>query len=102
VIVVDGRDGTRHEFEPKVGHTLMPQLRPLKVGVIGLCNGNAACGTCHVYVAGGPADRIPPIDEYEEERLATLRRRSPSSRLSCQVTYEPELDGLHLTVAPKG
>ena len=96
------RDGVHHDLAPQDGKTLMPQLRPLKVGVIGMCNGNAACGTCHVYVEPERFDDLPLIDEYEEEMLAELESREPNSRLSCQLVYEPSLADLTLTVAPRG
>ena len=99
--IVD-RDGVHHDLDPRVGKTLMPQLRPLKVGVIGMCNGNAACGTCHVYVEPARVAELPPIDEYEEEMLAELDERLPNSRLSCQLVYEPAMADLTLTVAPRG
>ena len=99
--IVD-RDGVHHELDAQTGKTLMPQLRPLKVGVIGLCNGNAACGTCHVYVAPDRLAQLPEIDEYEEEMLAELMTRAPTSRLSCQLTYEPSMAEIALTVAPRG
>ncbi|WP_050796037.1 2Fe-2S iron-sulfur cluster-binding protein [Parafrankia sp. EUN1f] len=101
MIVVTGQDGTRHEFGPTVGKALMWQLRPLKAGVVGLCNGNAACGTCHVYVREDWLDRLPGPDEYEQEMLGEVRLRRSNSRLSCQIEYGPELDGLELTVAPR-
>lgn len=101
VIVVNGLDGSRHELDAKKGDALMWQLRALKVGVVGLCNGNAACGTCHIYVDSQWVDRLEPADEYEEEMLEEVTRRQPNSRLSCQIEYGPELDGLEVTVAPK-
>ena len=79
----------------------MHQLRPLKVGVIGLCNGNAACGTCHVYVDEDRFGELPEPDEYEEEMLADLVSREKNSRLSCQLVYESSMAGLTLTVAPR-
>ena len=99
--IVD-RDGVGHDLDPQAGSTLMPQLRPLKVGVIGMCNGNAACGTCHVYVEPSRFAELPLIDEYEEEMLAELDQRAPNSRLSCQLVYEPSMADLTLTVAPRG
>jgi 2Fe-2S ferredoxin len=102
VIVVHAQDGTRHELEATKGEALMWQLRALKVGVVGLCNGNAACGTCHVYVADGWAPQLEEPDEYEDEMLEEVSHRKPNSRLSCQIEYKAELDGLELTVAPRG
>lgn len=101
MIFVNGQDGASHEIDPKKGQALMWQLRALKVGIVGLCNGNAACGTCHVYIDPEWADRLEPPDEYEEEMLDEVSNRKDSSRLSCQIEYDLELDGLELTVAPR-
>ena len=55
-----------------------------------------------VIVEPARAAELPEIDEYEEEMLAELDKREPTSRLSCQLSYEPELADLTLTVAPRG
>ena len=100
MIIVD-REGVSRELHPQTGKSLMPQLRPLKVGVVGLCNGNAACGTCHVYVEEDRLADLPDPDEYEEEMLAGLATREENSRLSCQLVYEPHMADLCLTIAPR-
>lgn len=100
MIILD-REGASHELRPQVGKPLMHQLRPLKVGVIGLCNGNTACGTCHVYVEEDRLVDLPEIDEYEEEMLADLPTREKNSRLSCQLVYELSMSDLTITVAPR-
>ena len=101
MIVVNGKDGTRHEIAPPLGRALMWELRKMRIGIVGLCNGNAACGTCHVFVDPAWIDRLPEPDEYEDEMLSDLTRRNEFSRLSCQLEYAPALDGLELTVAPR-
>lgn len=101
MIIVHDRKDARHEFDVPEGKALMLQLRPMKVGIIGLCNGNAACGTCHVYVEKEWLDRLPDPDEYEAEMLEEVAERRENSRLSCQIEYGPELDGLEMTVAPR-
>jgi ferredoxin, 2Fe-2S len=102
MLIIHDRNGDRTEFEPVEGKPLMFQLRPLKVGVIGWCNGRAGCGTCHVYVEEKWLDRLPSVEEPEEERLADLPARRSNSRLTCQIEYRAHLDGLELTVAPRG
>lgn len=99
MIIVHSQAGVRLEFEAVARRSLMLQLRPLKVGVIGLCGGNAMCGTCHVVVSSDDRfDQLDPPDEYEEELLAGLPQRQPHSRLACQLVYEPSMDGLEITV----
>lgn len=99
MIIVD-REGETREFHPEVGKPLMHQLRPLKVGVVGLCNGNAACGTCHVYVEDDRLSDLVDPDEFEVEMLDELATRAQNSRLSCQLDYEPSMADMTLTIAP--
>ena len=37
----------------------------------------------------------------EEELLEELEHFKPNSRLSCQIEFGPELDGLKVTIAPE-
>src|ERR1044072_5932432 len=97
--IVD-REGVSRELDGQVGKPLMHQLRPLKIGVIGFCNGNAVCGTCHVYVDEDRLADLPEPDEYEEEILPDPPSRKHNSRLSCQLVYEPSMADLTLAVAP--
>lgn len=101
MLIIHDRNGARIEFEPVEDKPLMFQLRPKKLGIIGLCNGNAVCGTCHVYMEKEWLDRLPEIGELEEERLAQIPTRGDNSRLTCQLEYRPELDGIEMTVAPR-
>lgn len=79
MIIIHDRDDVRHELEPHDKKALLLQLRPMKVGIIGLCNGNAACGTCHVYVEKEWLDRLPEPDEYEGEMLEVPASASTST-----------------------
>jgi 2Fe-2S ferredoxin len=99
MIIVHSPTGKRHQLDAVPGQNLMLQLRPMKVGVIGLCGGNAVCGTCHVIVRNDQYDLLEPFDDYEEALLEGLSQRQPTSRLACQIVYQPPLEGLELTVA---
>jgi 2Fe-2S ferredoxin len=79
----------------------MPQLRRQHIGILGLCGGNAICGTCHIYVREDQLSRLPDPDEIEEERLEILENRQENSRLTCQLPTSPEVDGLEITVAAR-
>jgi ferredoxin, 2Fe-2S len=79
----------------------MHQLRPIKVGIVGMCNGNAACGICHVYLEESRFADLPEIDKHEEEMLAKLPTRKKNPLSSCQLVYEPSMSDLTITVAPR-
>lgn len=90
-----------YEFVPQVGRSLMLEMRALRVGIIGLCNGNSACGTCHIYVEGECAADLPDMDEFESELISQLDNSRPQSRLACQIDYEPWMADLSVTVAER-
>jgi ferredoxin len=69
--------------------------------MLALCGGCCSCATCHVYVDGPFADKLTPVNEPEDELLSASEHRTPGSRLSCQMTVMPEMDGLAVTLAPQ-
>ncbi|WP_199885096.1 2Fe-2S iron-sulfur cluster-binding family protein [Pseudomonas bohemica] len=66
-----------------------------------LCGGSCSCATCHVYVASAFHDRLPAMNEYENDLLETSEYRTQESRLSCQLLFDVTLDGLAVTIAPQ-
>lgn len=69
--------------------------------IVAECGGTLACATCHVYVDDDDVSRVGTPSADEEEMLDyTASPREPSSRLSCQITAGPELDGLVVRVPP--
>ena len=48
------------------------------------CGGNCSCTTCHVTIETG-LENLSPMEEPEDERLATAPDRTPRSRLGCQA-----------------
>ena len=67
------------------------------------CGGNCMCCTCHVYVDEKWIDKVPKMDanSIEEEQLEYEKGYKPgASRLSCQISLTPELDGLILHLRP--
>ncbi len=67
-----------------------------------ICGGCMSCATCHVYVDESFLDRLPPLTEDEGDLLDNSDHRLPSSRLSCQIPFGPDLDGLKVVIAPEG
>ncbi len=64
-------------------------------GIEADCGGLMTCGTCHVFVREPHASQLPPPHADELAMLDfTATPRQPNSRLSCQITLTPQLQGL--------
>ena len=100
MVVVD-RDGVEHGIEGRTGVSLMETLREVEWGVAAICGGMCSCATCHIFVDGDWAGRLPAPQPDEKELLQELVGYDPArSRLSCQVNFEESLDGLRIEIAP--
>jgi 2Fe-2S ferredoxin len=91
--------GASHPVDVPVGENAMHGAVYNGIdGIVGECGGGLACATCHCYVdeawtekVGGPSSQ-DEIDMLE----STAAEVKPTSRLSCQIVLQPELDGLVL------
>ena len=95
-ITYASHDGPSETVDVPVGTSVMRGAVNAGLdGIVAECGGNAMCATCHVYVANGYADRLPPVTTVEDEMLGcTASERRESSRLSCQLKVTDELDGM--------
>ena len=101
-ITVTLRNGDAMTLDAAEGVSLMEIARDGGVDdIMALCGGCCACATCHVYVSPEWLGKLPPMSEDENELLDSLPNREAASRLSCQLVFASELDGLALTVAPE-
>lgn len=100
-IHVTDRAGESRVVEGRTGMSVMETLRDLDNGVEALCGGMCSCATCHSFIAPAWRDRLPPRSDEEEELLSELEHFSENSRLTCQLVFSEELDGLTLTIAPE-
>jgi 2Fe-2S ferredoxin len=100
-IYAKDRDGKEHVLEGRDGWTVMEILRDAGLPITAECGGACACATCHVYVEGGWYDKLSKPSDAETDMLDMALAVEPNSRLSCQITCAPELDGLKVTVAPE-
>ncbi len=100
-IHVTDRLGESQVVEAHTGVSVMETLRELDNGVEALCGGMCSCATCHSYVDPSWWDKLPPRSPEEEELLSELDYFRENSRLTCQLRFTEELDGLTLTIAPE-
>lgn len=96
---VTDRQGRHHALETVEGWRVMEILRDYKIGVEGVCGGACSCATCHVVIADEWAARLPPPRAEEIDKLDELPLLETNSRLSCQIIWSDDLDGLTLTLA---
>jgi 2Fe-2S ferredoxin len=90
--------GERTVIDATPGTTVMQAAVANGVdGIVGECGGSAMCATCHVYVEPPAGIRLPELSSEEYSMLdSTVSERRSNSRLSCQLTVSPELEGLVL------
>jgi ferredoxin len=81
-------DGLDTVVEAAEGRRLVLAIEDGGIDILHRCGGNARCATCRVeIVAGEPS----PITEAEELRLAKIKSRTETTRLSCQVQVRNDL-----------
>ncbi|MCU1689793.1 MAG: 2Fe-2S ferredoxin [Pseudonocardiales bacterium] len=93
------QDGTSQTVEAEDGWKLMEVAVDNAVpGIDGDCGGEAACATCHVFVApewrAVTGERTAP----EQDMLASTFGVREDSRLACQIRTSSALDGLVVEV----
>ena len=99
-MVIVERNGREREIDGESGRSLMKVIRDGGSDeLLALCGGCCSCATCHVHVDPAFADRLPPIGPDEDDLLDSSASRDATSRLSCQIPFGPELDGLRVTIA---
>ena len=94
IIRITDQRGKTHELEAIEGWRVMEIIREHGFDIGGLCGGACACATCHVVVDDDWASRLHPARDDEEAMLDEVPDVSDNSRLSCQIIYNQELDGL--------
>lgn len=89
-------DGNKHQVELPLGATIMEGAVQNDIkGIIAECGGSCMCATCHCYIHDEFLDKLPEMEEEEDEMLeGAVAPRTERSRLGCQVRISAALDGL--------
>ena len=99
-LTIVGRDGTEKIVEGRVGWSVMENIRDNGFDeLLALCGGCCSCATCHVHVDPDWIAAVGPPNSDEDDLLDTSDHRVETSRLSCQIEFRPELDGLRVLIA---
>jgi ferredoxin len=77
------------------GEALMVALKRAGLGLLAVCGGKGACGTCKVAFPPQWWGRLNPPQERELRLLSHLKS-GPTDRLSCRITLTADLGGLEV------
>lgn len=101
-LFVTTREGETSQVDVGDGLTVMEAIRDNGFDeLLALCGGCCSCATCHVHVDPDFAAKLPPMSEDEDDLLESSDHRVATSRLSCQLPFTGDLDGLRVTIAPE-
>ncbi len=100
ILNVTNRSGEETTVEVSSGLTVMEAIRDNGFDeLLALCGGCCSCATCHVHVDPSFMDKLPAMSEDEDDLLDSSDHRTENSRLSCQIPFTDDLDGLKITIA---
>jgi ferredoxin len=94
-ITFKGADGDQEQIvEANAGDNLLTVAQAAGQPLEGTCEGQMACSTCHVIIDKDWFGKLPKSSEDEEDMLDLASGARRTSRLSCQITLTPDLDGM--------
>jgi 2Fe-2S ferredoxin len=95
-------DGRAKTVNARDGDSVMRSAMADDVeGIVAECGGSTMCATCHCYVDDAWVDLTGARKDGEDEMLdSAISEIRPNSRLSCQITVTPALDGLVVHLPP--
>ena len=91
-------NGDTVSAQTQAGDNLLRVAQAAGLPLEGTCEGQMACSTCHVIVAGEWFDRLEEASEEEEDMLDLAAGVARTSRLSCQIDLTEEMDVLTVTI----
>ncbi|MGZ3866904.1 MAG: 2Fe-2S iron-sulfur cluster-binding protein [Bacteroidia bacterium] len=102
-IFVENADGSRTELQAptEMGLSLMEFLKANEYDILATCGGMALCATCHVSVIEG-TEKLHEISNDEYAMLDTLPNITDTSRLSCQLKLNEQMNGLVVKIMGDG
>lgn len=99
-LIVVNREGAETAIDVEDGLTVMEAVRDNGFDeLLALCGGCCSCATCHIHIDPAFVDKIPKASEDEDDLLESSDHRNETSRLSCQIPFTADLDGLKVTIA---
>ena len=98
-ITVEDPQGDTHVLNAVEGWPVMQIIRDHGLPIEAACGGACACATCQVIVDDSWVHKLYPARHDEQDKLDDAVADSRRARLSCQIIWSRELDGLRLRLA---
>ncbi len=94
-------DGSRKTLDVPIGQSLMLAAKAVGIeDIVAECGGGLTCASCHVIVDEADVKRCPELRPSEDQMLDfVVAERMPTSRLSCQLVMNQEMDGIVVRIA---
>lgn len=89
-------DETERTVTARIGETLLQTAHRNDIDLEGACEGVCACSTCHLILPQDLYDSLEEPSEDEEDMLDMAFGLQETSRLGCQITVSPEMEGVVL------
>jgi ferredoxin, 2Fe-2S len=88
-------NGAERTVEAEVGQSVMQAAVSNAVnGIFADCGGCCACATCQVEADPAWRDKLAPMEEGERSMLEGVAPADAPRRLSCQVVFQADMDGI--------
>lgn len=84
----------RQEVDAPAGAILLDVAQAAGQPLEGTCEGQMACSTCHVIVDAADFPKLPRASEAEEDMLDLAAAATRTSRLSCQIVLEEDIEAI--------
>ncbi|QIB51476.1 MULTISPECIES: 2Fe-2S iron-sulfur cluster-binding protein [Pseudomonas] len=90
-------NGTQHSVMGEVGQSVMQAaMNAMVPGIQADCGGACSCATCHAFVEDAWTGVVPAAEDAELDMLEFANERQETSRLTCQLTIQENMDGMVL------
>lgn len=92
------KDDKEFNVQGEEGQTLFDIAQANGLPMSSGCEGNLACGQCHVVVDDAWFSKLTPSSEREKDVLDFVFDLEANSRLACQIVLTKELDGIKVRI----
>lgn len=86
------------DFQEDNSKTLLEFLKENHIAIKSNCEGNGACGKCHISFDKETYAKFKDITETELDVLDLSINNTQTSRLACQVKLQSILDGAKIKI----